>query len=290
MTGKNCILSGVDLGPATENILAYVSFAASKIHAPVRLLYVIDFLLTPPSYLSAYIEEERMKEESEMAGWKARLKSAGVEAECSIVLGRLHESFIRAIEETSPEILVIGYKSHLIRPSSSERLIKSLNVPMLVVRGKCAEHASIGSIDVKKILCPVDFSENARKALSAAKKYASLFSSELHVIHIIPSYLIKEKWVIWDKLSEKDRERFDEILRVEAKSRVNSLIKNCGIDSEGEIFQGNPGETISSVAEAGKYDLIVMGAIGMSYIETVLIGGTTDTVLRSSPCPVLIVH
>ncbi len=290
MTGGNCILSGIDLGPATENIIAYVSYVAAKMRVPVKLLYVIDYLLTPPSYLSAYIEEERMKEESEMAGWKSRLKSARVEAEYSVVLGRLHESFVRVIEETSPELLIIGYKSHLIRPSSSERLIKSLHVPMLVVRGKWAEHASIGSVDVKKILCPVDFSENSRKALWAAKKYASLFSSELHVIHIIPSYLIKEKWIIWKKLSEKDRERFNEALHAEAKSKAGSLIKDCGIDGEGEIFQGNPGEMISSVAEDGRYDLIVMGARGLSYMESILIGGTTDAVLRSSPCPVLIVH
>lgn len=30
----------------------------------VRLLYVIDYLLTPPSYLATYIEEEKALKES----------------------------------------------------------------------------------------------------------------------------------------------------------------------------------------------------------------------------------
>jgi nucleotide-binding universal stress UspA family protein len=47
---------------------------------------------------------------------------------------------------------------------------------------------------------------------------------------------------------------------------------------------------ITSLAEEGSYDLIVIGARGLSYVESVLIGGTTDTVLKSSWCPVLIVH
>jgi nucleotide-binding universal stress UspA family protein len=290
VTGRKVILSGIDLGFATENIIGYTSYVASKVHGSVRLLYVIDYLLTPPSYLSAHIEEERMREESEIARWKDRLNDAGVETEYRIVFGRLREALIKGIEETSPELLVIGYKSHPIRPSSSERLIKSLHVPMLVVRGKCSETASIGTVAIKRILCPVDFSKNAGKAVYAAKKYAALFSSELHVIHIIPSYLMKEKRAEWEKMSEKDRELFDDALHNKAKAELRSLIKDCAIAGDGEVFQGNPGETISSVAGKDGYDLIVMGARGLSYVESILIGGTTDAVLKSSPCPVLVVH
>jgi nucleotide-binding universal stress UspA family protein len=290
VTGGNSILAGIDLGSATENIVAYVSYFASKTGASARLLYVIDYHLTPPSYLSSYIEEERVREESEMAGWKLRLKSAGIETEYAVVLGRLHESFMRVIEETSPELLVIGYRSHLIRPSSSERLIKSLHLPMLVVRGGSAEHASIGSVDIRRILCPVDFSENARKAVSAAKRYAELFSAELRIVHIIPSHLVKEKGVLWKKLSASDRERFDATLTAEAKSKMDAFTRDIGLDAGGKIFEGNPGEMISSIAGDEMCDLIVIGARGLSNIAGTPVGGTTEAVLRSSPCPLLVVH
>lgn len=44
------------------------------------------------------------------------------------MMGMLHESYVKAIEEFSPGMLVIGYKSHAFRPSSSVRLIKSLTI------------------------------------------------------------------------------------------------------------------------------------------------------------------
>jgi nucleotide-binding universal stress UspA family protein len=290
VTGSHCILSGIDLGPDTESVLSYAAYFGAKTRAAVKLLYVIDYLLTPPSYLAAYIEEEKRREETEMSGWKARLKKEGIDAECAIVLGRLHESFEKVIGETSPDLLVLGHKSHILRPSSSERLIRSLKIPMVVVRGKAAEGAAIGSVEIRKILCPVDFSENARRAVSAAKRYAGIFAADLRLIHIIPSYLIKEKWGVWKKMGDTDREKFDASMHAEAESKLDALCRECGIGAKGEVLQGNPSEVIAALALDGKYDLVAMGGRGLSYIQSVLIGSTTDALLKSSPCPVLIVH
>ncbi len=290
MTASRCILSGIDLGPDTAGVLSYAAYFGVKTRAVVRLLYVIDYLLTPPSYLGAYIEEEKKREEAEMSGWKERLKKEGIDAEYAIVLGRLHESFEKALDETSPDLLVLGYRSHVLRPSSSERLIKSLRVPMVVVRGKAAEGSSIGSVEIRKILCPVDFSDNAKRAVAVAKGYAAAFGASLRLVHVVPSYLIREKWIVWKKMADEDRGRFDASMPAEAESKMESFCRGCGVAGQGEILQGNPSEIIVSLALDGKYDLIAMGGRGLSYIQCVLIGSTTDAVLKSSPCPVLIVH
>jgi nucleotide-binding universal stress UspA family protein len=290
VTGSDWIVAGIDLGPYTENVVSHAVCFATAAKARIRLLYVIDYLLTPPPYLASYIEEEKAREESQMQEWKSRLETTGTKSEYRIVLGRLHESFREIIEETSPELLVIGYNSHALRPSSSERLIKTLHVPMLVVRGKTAERAALGSVTVRRILCPVDFSENSEKAVSAAKKFASLFRAELHIVHIIPSFLIKEKWGVWKKLGEEEREKFDEVVHGEAASRLASFCKDRGIEAGAEIHEGSPAKLISSIAEEKRCDLIVMGARGLSYLQSILVGSTTEAVLKSSPCPVLIVH
>jgi len=73
-----CILAAIDLGPDTEKIVAYAACFSAGTQAPVRLLYVIDYLLTPPSYLTAYIEEEKKREETEMNRWKSLLEKAGI--------------------------------------------------------------------------------------------------------------------------------------------------------------------------------------------------------------------
>lgn len=284
------IVTGIDLGPDSETVVSYSAYIASCIRAAVRLLYVIDYLLTPPAYLSAYIEEEKKKDEGELSRWTDLLNSSGVKAEYRILLGRLHESFTSVIEEAAPELLVLGYKSHMFRPSSSERLIMSLRLPMLVIRRKSTDVVPIGSVKIKKILCPVDFSENSKKAVSVARSYALMFSAELALVNIIPSHLIREIWTGWKKLDEGDRARVDDLMYSEAESAMVSFCTACGIEGAGEVLHGNPGEAIPSLADERSSDLIVMGARGLSYLQSILIGSTTEQVLRSSPCPVLVVH
>ena len=290
MISCSYILSGIDLGPDTAKNIAYTAYFASKTAATVRLLYIIDYLLTPPAYLTAYIEDEKKREEKEMASLQTLLSGLDIKTESSVILGRLHESFVQVITETSADLLVIGYKAHLLRPSSSERLIKSLAIPMLVVRGKYSDNTSPGTVNIRKILCPVDFSTNSGKALSMAKGYAELFSADLHIMHVIPSHMIQERWKQGMKPQTADRQRFEEELYAEATTKLSQLRKQFDVTAEEGIVHGTPGERICSAADTGTYDMIVMGARGLSYLQGILIGSTTESVLKASPCPVLVVH
>lgn len=42
---------------------------------------------------------------------------------------------------------------------------------------------------------------------------------------------------------------------------------------------GNPSEIIASLASDRNYDIITMGGRGLSYVQSVLIGSTTDAVI-----------
>jgi nucleotide-binding universal stress UspA family protein len=156
---------------------------------------------------------------------------------------------------------------------------------MLVVRGEKAGSATIGSVRVKRILCPTDFSGSSGKALAAAKKLQEIFSSEIDVVHVFPGHLIGKKIEAW---KEKDR-TLEELLR-QAKSGLGKFLGDGGIAKEGFIVQGEPHKRIASFASEKESDLIVIGARGLSFIKEMLIGSVTDAVLKSSPCPVLVIH
>ena len=280
MTGQSRLLAGIDLGPETVQVVSYAALFATSMHAAVRLLYVIDYLLTPPSYLAEYIEEEKKREEAEAAGWGARLQEAGVSAEYRIILGRLHESFLKVIEGTAPSLLVIGFKSHLFRPSSSERLIKSLKVPMLVVKGKAAEGAAIGSARVKRILCPVDFSGDSKKRRSPRDNMPLSFPPSCSLSTSFPHSVSKKRAVCGSDFEKRTCSHSIPRCRSEAESTLASFRKEMKIEGEGSIYEGLPGEVISSLAEEGSYDLIVLGARGLSFVESVVVGSTTEPSLN----------
>jgi hypothetical protein len=85
MTGRG-ILADMDLGPDTGKIISYAACFSIAAQAPVRLVYVMDYLLTPPSYLMPYIDEETRREETEMAGRQAVLQKSGVASGLAVPL------------------------------------------------------------------------------------------------------------------------------------------------------------------------------------------------------------
>ena len=56
------------------------------------------------------------------------------------------------------------------------------------------------------------------------------------------------------------------------------------------LLEGRPDESLMEYAEDRGVDLIVLGTRGHGLIGTLLLGSTTDRVVRRAPCPVLSVR
>jgi len=279
------VLAGIDFGPSTEIVTAYALFFAKTMGASLNLLYVIDYLVTPPAYLAPYMEEEKKVAEKKFAALEKRLRASGIKAETKVISGRLHESFNAMVEKINADMLVLGFMSHVLRRSSSEKLIKGLQMPMLVVRGEKADSARMDSIKIRRILCPTDFSEASKKALKVANDLKDIFSAEMAVIHVLPNHIIKIKI---EKV--RDRDRVLQELNDEARDNLKNFLSNYDIEKSGVIEEGEPAKRIISFSKEKDIDLIVMGARGLGLMKGMIIGSVTDAVLKSSPCPVLVIH
>jgi len=77
---------GIDPGSETEKILSYAAGFSSAVKAPLRLLYVMDYLLTPPSYLMPYVEEEKKRGEAEMVRLQSVLEKMGVPSDFRLMM------------------------------------------------------------------------------------------------------------------------------------------------------------------------------------------------------------
>jgi nucleotide-binding universal stress UspA family protein len=278
------ILVGIDFGPVTDIVLQYASFFAKALGASLNLLYVIDYLITPPSYLTPYMENEKKIAIKNFALLKKQLTDAGIKAESDVIVGRLHESFVTIIEKKKSDMLILGFNPHAFRRSSAEKLIKGLKMPMLVVRGEKSVASRKVKVNVERILCPVDFSEMSEKALKIAKELRGIFSSKLDILHIYPSYLIKKK------LKKKEYEKLVEKSIKQEENRFNTFLRKSFIDGSGIIDEGEPDKKIVSFAKENDTDLIVIGARGLGLIKGMIIGSVTDAILKTSPCPVLVIH
>jgi len=144
-------------------------------------------------------------------------------------------------------------------------------------------------LSIKKILCPVDFSEPSLKGLDRAFDLAALFQSELTVIYVLPvlpprptdpnvSFSIPEYEQILHKEAEEELERLVSE-RTPKTMTVRSLIRH-----------GNPAREIVRAAEETKTDLIVMATQGHSGWHNFVIGSVAEKVFRLASCPIFAVR
>jgi len=144
-------------------------------------------------------------------------------------------------------------------------------------------------VDVKRILCPVDFSEFSARAYDYALSLARHYQSKLFLQHVfdfnLPSYAyyVEGKY-IYDLF---DRVRHDGRLQLEEFAKRPS---GYGPEPERVFCEGPPAKSILAFAEAQRINLVVMGSHGLKGTDRVTLGSVAQKVLRHAPCSVLVVR
>jgi nucleotide-binding universal stress UspA family protein len=143
----------------------------------------------------------------------------------------------------------------------------------------------------KKILLPTDGSRYSEEAARIAGQVAAR-----HDGLVRPVVAVEYQYVTDDDLPEDVaaaiKERIDRRAR-RALERAEHLIRETGgSTSDGKMLVGPSADAILAEAEAGEYDLIVMGSRGVSLDggQQRLIGSVTERVLHRTPCPVLVIR
>ena len=144
-------------------------------------------------------------------------------------------------------------------------------------------------IEIKRILCPTDFSDFSRRAFDHAVALARWYDSTvtlLHVVHFVPMTVPAHGGVELREvaLTSEDRTALLGDMRQFADREVGGAVP---VDLD--LAQGTPVTEILAKAEDLQADLIVIGTHGRSGFERFVLGSVTDKVLRKAACPVLTV-
>ncbi|MBW8310900.1 MAG: universal stress protein [Rhizobium sp.] len=69
-----------------------------------------------------------------------------------------------------------------------------------------------------------------------------------------------------------------------------AALKRAGVAFGEKTTVGDPAESITRAAKAGKFDLVIMGSHGRTALSSVLLGSVANKVLSQSTVPVLVVR
>jgi nucleotide-binding universal stress UspA family protein len=166
-------------------------------------------------------------------------------------------------------------------------------------------------INIKRILCPIDFSTTAAHATRYALVLAEMHEATLLLLQVSrpPSVMISDCYGISGVEFEFGGVMFGTPMAIneappgdpdeegdtdEEDSKLEKLAKDlgqrhsCPIETRRRV--GKPFIEIIRMAEEEEIDLIVMGTHGRTGLPHMLIGSTAEKVVRMAPCPVLTVR
>jgi universal stress protein A len=140
-------------------------------------------------------------------------------------------------------------------------------------------------IHIQKILCPVDFSAPSRNALRYANEFAKAMNAKITVLHVIqPQPIAADVNVPYVPLEVE--------LEKSAKEDLERIVKEDvqeGVLVEQVLAFGMPSDCVIAQARKENVDLIILGTHGRTGISRLLMGSTTESVIRHAARPVLVV-
>jgi nucleotide-binding universal stress UspA family protein len=152
---------------------------------------------------------------------------------------------------------------------------------------------------IKKILVPVDFSDNSMMAKEYADLLAAKFGAEVELMHVVessPYEVYVQKGFMADvplyvpageTVPSSDPEvAFKDLLK-EAEKQLVELGKKGPGKYKTRVRSGHAVDQILEEIKDYKADLLVMCTHGWTGLKHLMLGSVTEKVVRLSPIPVL---
>lgn len=139
----------------------------------------------------------------------------------------------------------------------------------------------------KIILVPVDFSEGSTAALDYAMGLAGKLDAKIVLLNVVGVQVLGAEYGMpisasaIELIYEANQQELDKLVKAnkDKASFARPLLET-----------GDPRSVIEGTAKKLGADLIVMGTHGRRGLRRLLIGSVAESVVRSAPCPVLLVR
>jgi nucleotide-binding universal stress UspA family protein len=272
------ILVALDGSQHADGALDHALWLASRLHAHLVGVHVIDIVSIEGSFLhdvsgslgfEPYLDfSSKMREALQERGrallelFRTRCADRGVSCDTSLPLGIVANEICD--QARTADLVVLGHRgvneqfSTGLLGGTTESVARKSPKPVLVCPSTFRE--------VTKPLLAYDGSQRASAAMHVAAEVTSALGLPLTVMHVA-------------------REGNDgEAVLGEARRYLAAY----DLQVTYRVVTGPPHERIVDTLRDGAFDLLFIGAYGHSRIIEMVLGSTTEYVLRNSPAPVFL--
>jgi nucleotide-binding universal stress UspA family protein len=247
------------------------------------------------AHLEEYLRRIGLETKSILEQGQKVLNREGLGAKAISEIGSPAGTIVRLAE--GYDVTVVGAKgrytdSELGLGPVASRVVEYAPGTVLVAR----ELNSEGNL---RILLCVDGSLASKSAIRHMLSYFKLGSSEITLMHVIETPWIHlgldREWFAYPE-DRTDRSDPETMFEGEFQKEAEDLIEDARIQLDKYdlaidtlVEEGNPATEILGEAEKGDYDLIILGATGLTDTKHNLLGSISSKVAWQAPCSVAVV-
>ena len=149
---------------------------------------------------------------------------------------------------------------------------------------------------IKTILVPTDFSEHAQRAFERACDLAGQIGAKVYLLNVQTESALRtalKEGLIDAASTDAELKSAVEQLIAQRFSQTICAVDRSQIAIECTSRRGEPGAVIVAYAEEIGADLVVIGRRGAGLIDEMraaVLGSVSESVIRKSPCPVMVVR
>jgi nucleotide-binding universal stress UspA family protein len=225
--------------------------------------------------------------------------------------GSASTALLEAIDAEKADLVAVGFRGtsgvieDFVLGSVSRAIVHSAKVPALVVKsqGTSEEPAKQSPGPAERhmhVLATCDSQQLAERMSESLKKFTWPPETRGMVMTVVQPMFMAQlpDWVkrqrdpdvaaMANAWAEEHQQNLQEARADLEKFRA--ALPDCFLSQELIVAEGRPAEVILTTIREREIDLVVLGSRGRGSLKRLLLGSTSEQVLREAPCSVLIVR
>jgi nucleotide-binding universal stress UspA family protein len=289
------ILCATDLSDFSNSAVIQAIGMAKEFGSTLFICHVIDLPLVT-MHGAAFVYPEDQIEEMKTGAMdqiKGLVKDSALNWDAVVETGPVSSTLCRLAAEKQADLAIVSTHGRtglkrLFLGSVTERLLRTIACPLLVVTppekaGRVEKQFK--GFGFKQIMVGCDFSADSGRAVEYGFSLAQEFEAVIHLVHVVEPFVYRDamlpesvKTEAITEVTTGCRQRLEDLVPADAHNW-------CNVEIACEA--GKPFQALKKYAGMHQVDLIVLGVRGHSLVETMLLGSTTDRLIRGVACPVL---
>lgn len=148
--------------------------------------------------------------------------------------------------------------------------------------------------EIKTVITPIDFSDNAKMIAESAAYVAGKFGADLHLVFVVQNFEDYSGFFVppvglpslEEEILQSAQQRMEDFV-----SGFRETAAAAGVAAlHSKVLTGDVSEEILNYVNESGCNLIVMGTHGYKGLERIMFGSIADKVVKGACCPVLTIN